>query len=101
MRITYYCFPDTMSIREVALATKQVVEGRTEITEVPEDVSDEVLERNFACEIHVSVTLAKKLMKRFGGCAYTRHIDRDGSVFEVTPVTLKGNNSRFKYNVHL
>ena len=31
----------------------------------------------------------------------TEHIERDGGVFEVTDITLNGNNSRFKYNRHL
>jgi len=48
-----------------------------------------------------TVSNAKKLIKKQGGFAYTEHIDRDGTLFEVTPIELKGNNSRFKYNVHL
>ncbi len=48
-----------------------------------------------------SVTTAKRLLKEFGGIAWTEHCERDGSVFEVTSITLKGNNSRFKYNHHL
>lgn len=101
MRITYYEFPQDMNVREVALATKQIIEGRTDIKEVPEDVSDETLARNFSYEVDTSITMAKKLLKMFGGNAYTRHIDRDGGVFEVTPIMLKGNNSRHRYNKHL
>ncbi len=101
MRITHYQFPESMSIREVALATKRVLEGQKDITEVPEDISDESLERNFSRDVDTTVTMAKKMMKLFGGSAYTEHIDRDGGVFEVTPVTLTGNNSRHKYNRHL
>jgi hypothetical protein len=101
MRITYYQFPDEMSIRDVALITKQVIEGKTYITEVPADVSDETLERNFKYEVDTTITMAKKLMKAYGGRAYTRHIDRDGGCFEVTPIVLKGNNSKHRYNVHL
>ena len=48
-----------------------------------------------------SVTTAKKLLKEFGGHAWTEHCERDGSVFEVTPIELGKNNSRFKYNRHL
>lgn len=48
-----------------------------------------------------SITAAKKLLKEFGGHAWTEHCERDGSVFEVTAITLNGNNSRFKYNHHL
>lgn len=43
----------------------------------------------------------KTLIKRYGGSGYTTHCERDGSVFEVTNITLKCNNSRFKYNRHL
>ena len=49
----------------------------------------------------ISVTRAKKLLKIFGGHAYTRHVDRDGCCFEVTQIALGKNNSRHKYNRHL
>lgn len=49
----------------------------------------------------MSVTTAKKLMKQYGGIGWIEHCERDGGVFEVTEITLKGNNSRFKYNHHL
>jgi len=48
-----------------------------------------------------TVTYAKKLLRMFGGCAWTDHCERDGGVFEVTDITLSGNNSKFKYNHHL
>lgn len=51
--------------------------------------------------IVVSVTTAKKLLKEFGGAAWTEHYERNGGLFEISPITLKGNNSRFKYNRHL
>jgi hypothetical protein len=49
----------------------------------------------------ISVTEAKKLLRVFGGNAWTEHCERDGGVFEVTEIKLQGNNSRFKYNRHL
>lgn len=49
----------------------------------------------------ISVTTAKKLLKQFGGTAWTAHIDRDGGCFETSEIKLAGNNSRFKYNQHL
>ncbi len=49
----------------------------------------------------ISITHAKQLLKKFGGSAWTEHCDRDGGVFEVSEITLTGNNSRFKYNHHL
>lgn len=49
----------------------------------------------------ITVTTAKKLLKQFGGSAWTEHCERDGGVFEVTDIVLKGNNSKFQYNHHL
>ena len=48
-----------------------------------------------------TVTAAKQLLKKFGGSAWTEHCERNGTVFEVTPIELGKNNSRFKYNHHL
>lgn len=48
-----------------------------------------------------TVTNAKRLLKTFGGSAWTEHCERDGGVFEITEIKLQGNNSRFKYNRHL
>ena len=49
----------------------------------------------------LKVTTVKNLMKQYGGIGWTEHCDRDGGVFEVTEIRIKGNNSKFKYNVHL
>ena len=49
----------------------------------------------------ISISFAKKLLKQYGGSAVTYHCERDGSVFETTPITLTKNNSRFQYNRHL
>lgn len=48
-----------------------------------------------------SITVVKKLLKKFGGYGYTCHCERDGGCFETSEIKLKGNNSRFKYNHHL
>ena len=101
MRVTRYQFPGTMSIREIALATKQDIEGRVDILSVPDDVSDEVLERNFSKVVNCRISTAKNMLKKYGGAAWTDHFERDGGFFESTPVKLKGNNSRHKYNRHL
>lgn len=101
MRITYYEFPEEMNIRQIALVTKQDIEGKTEITGVPDEITDEVLENNFSRTVDCSISTAKKMLKKHGGNAYTCHFDRDGGLFETTPVRLKGNNSTFKYNQHL
>lgn len=49
----------------------------------------------------ITVSSAKKLLRLFGGIAWTDHIDRSGGVFETTDISLEGNNSHFKYNHHL
>ena len=101
MKITYYSFPDDMSIRDVALATIKLIEGQSEITSIPKDISDEDLEYDYEHTIDTKVSTAKKLLKLYGGTAYTAHFDRDGGLFETTPITLKNNNSKHKYNRHL
>ncbi len=72
----------------------------------PEDASPDTMKEYGCSPIDdtiegCSVTTAKKLLKEFGGSAWTEHIDRDGGCFEVTEIKLNGNNSRFKYNHHL
>ena len=72
----------------------------------PDDTSLEVLrEHDCTQDDNViggcSVTFAKQMLKKHGGSAWTEHIERDGSCFEVTEIKLNGNNSRFKYNHHL
>ena len=74
--------------------------------EFPEGTAPEILKENDCSPDDrvlggISVTTAKKLLKEHGGTAWTEHCDRDGSCFEVTSITLMGNNSRFKYNHHL
>lgn len=49
----------------------------------------------------ISISEAKKLLKERGGYASTFHIDRDGCVFETTPIKLNRNNSVHHYNKHL
>ena len=72
----------------------------------PENTEENVL-REYGCNKSdlvlggISVTSVKKLLKDFGGNGWTEHCERDGGVFEVTDITLKGNNSKFKYNHHL
>lgn len=49
----------------------------------------------------LSITEIKKLIEKQGGYGYTEHYERDGTLFDVTEIELKGNNSNFKYNKHL
>ena len=102
MKFHYYQFPDDMPIREVALATKQDIEGRKDIIKVPDDVSNEDLENNFSRTVNCSrITTVKNLIKKYGGRGFTEHCERDGGVFEVTAIRVGGNNSTHKYNRHL
>lgn len=103
MRINYYRFPDD--------ADEQVMldEGCSVILKngnefYPDTIPDD--KRDLVDHIDhviggITVTAAKKLIKKYGGSAWTEHCERDGSLFDVTPIELDGNNSRFKYNHHL
>ena len=80
MRINYYKFPENISndvLKEYGLrGGEYTLDG-------------------------MSVSEVKKLIKKYGGVGYTMHCERDGTLFETTPITLNGNNSKFKYNCHL
>ena len=78
MRLTYYRFPD----------------------DAPENIVREHCDDGESVAT-CSVSWAKKMLRQYGGAAWTAHIDRSGGCFEVTEVKLTGNNSRFKYNHHL
>lgn len=98
MRLNYYEFPETMSVWDCYCA--QVPEDERE--PMPEGYEPTDEDRAHWCQMEgISVTTAKKMLKQYGGKAYTLHMERDGGVFETTPIQLKGNNSKFKYNRHL
>ena len=102
MRITYYRFPDDTPeevLLEHGCMITTINGDEVYARHIPEEKRQEVdyIDHTIQC----SITKAKKLMKQYGGSGYTQHIDRDGGLFEVTEITLKGNNSRFKYNHHL
>lgn len=104
MRITYYRFPKKMPLRERALAYLRYVQEREDIEDVEdyiENASDEELDEDYPFKVECSISMAKKLLKRYGGDAFTQHFERDGGLFEITTISLKGNNFRFKYNLHL
>ena len=103
MRLHYYRFPENIS-EEVRMAEgcgvilksweiiypKSIPAEKRELVECVENILG-----------GISVTHAKHLMKQYGGAAWTEHCDRSGGIFEVTPITLSGNNSKFRYNHHL
>ena len=102
MRLTYYHFPDEVP-EDVLLSygCSVILKNGREI--YPDNIPEErrPLVDHINKTINCSVSTAKRLMKEFGGFGWTDHCDRDGSVFEVTEIQMKGNNSRFKYNHHL
>jgi len=113
MRIHYYQFPDTVNAQTRFLNGAEAIgggecrQGRESCRNCPE--SDDgwqgcphFLVADAADTLAgVSISRAKKLLRQFGGSAWTAHIERDGGLFETTAITLGGNNSRHKYNRHL
>lgn len=103
MRLHYYVFdksvPETVLLQEGCAVVLQSG-SKVYVNSIPEDKRPLVayIER---CIGGLTITEVKRLMKKYGGNGYTEHIDRDGSVFEVTNIVLGGNNSRNKYNRHL
>ena len=103
MRLSYYQFPAEAS-EEVRLSEGCAVILKTGGQIWPESIPDD--KRHLVDHVGdtvgpTSITRIKQLIKQYGGCGYTEHYERDGGLFEVTPINLKGNNSRFKYNRHL
>lgn len=89
MRINFYRFAEETTPRERALIYKQVVEGKHYITEISSDVSESFLQRHFPRDIQCSsLKTTKKLLKDYGGYAYTEHIDIDGVLLDRSPITL-------------
>lgn len=103
MRFNYYQFPkgtpESILLKNgCAVILKSGDEIYTD--SIPNDKRD--LVDHISDLIYVGrVTEVKRLMRMYGGCGFTQHCERDGSLFEVTPIELTGNNSRFKYNHHL
>ena len=103
MRFNYYRFPETTD------DSTRVNEGCAVILKngekiYPKNIPDD--KRSLINYVDdtldgISVTTAKQLLKKYDGSAWTEHCERDGGCFEVTEITLKGNNSRYKYNHHL
>ncbi len=103
MRANYYRFPEGTP-ESVLLANGCAVMLKNGEEIYPDMISEDKRELVDYIEdtIYVgTVTRAKELLKLHGGSAYTEHYERDGGLFEVTEIKLKGNNSRYKYNHHL
>ena len=102
MRITYYRFPEEMPIRNCYDAW---MKGSEDYEPPPADMTDEEIENYFPRTQECTVTTAKKYIRKYGGCGFTEHIDRDGGCFEVTEIEVsksnKGTVYGVKYNRHL
>lgn len=111
MRINFYRFPETVDVYTRVKEGCDILKAHCElkghcthcknhegpVTECSHfivDDADDIIEG-------ITVTTVKNLMKKYGGAGGTSHYERDGSLFEVTPINSKGNNSKFKYNIHL
>lgn len=103
MRINYYRFPENTPEDillengcEVILKTG----GSILVDSIPDDKRHlvEAVDHTIG---GLKVSSVKALIRQYGGFGWTDHCERDGGVFETTEITLKGNNSKFKYNRHL
>ena len=103
MRLHYYRFPEDSSPEDRLKEGCGIIlkTGETVSPEFLSTLPDELVEGVDDTLGGITITYAKQLLKKYGGCAFTEHCDRDGSIFEVTEITLSGNNSRFRYNRHL
>ena len=87
MRITRYALPQTMNAREQYKVLK--AEGfAVPSTEPPQNMTDEqileVIDINHICK----VSEAKRMLKKYGGSAWTEWYDRDGSFQDSTDISL-------------
>ena len=113
MRLNYYKFPETVDAQTRFRNGAAAIDGgNCEFGHEDDRICDICEDGCLSCEHFIvtdaeeiiggiKITAAKKLLKEFGGSAWTKHIDRDGGVFETTPIKLSGNNSHHKYNKHL
>lgn len=105
MRINYYRFPEDMTDEERFNAYFEMLAWNP--ANDPEEIEwrkQRALDRGEKAPYEldcIKVSTAKKMLKAYGGIAFTQHFERDGGLFETTEIKLKGNNSRFKYNRHL
>ena len=103
MRINYYRFPDDTPEHVMLEEGCEVVlkNGDTlYVSTIPDDKRESVDYINTTIG-GLKVSSVKELIKKYGGCGWADHCERDSGVFKTTPITLKGNNSHFKYNHHL
>lgn len=97
MRLNYYRFPegtpDDVMIENGCQETRCWLDDKTQEIRTETRLTDTIG--------GLTVTAVKQLIKKYGGTGWTEHLERDGGCFEVTQITLSGNNSRFTYNHHI
>lgn len=101
--MNYYRFPDdtpeNVLLKEgCAVILKSGY--RIYVDEIPEERRKEVEYIDHSIG-GLKISGVKQLIKQYGGCGWTEHIDRDGCIFETSSINLNGNNSKHKYNRHL
>ncbi len=103
MRLSYYKFPegtDEKILLENGCPVILKNGSSTYVDSIPDERRNEVNYVSTICG-PASITWIKNAMKKWGGSGFTEHYDRDGGMFEVSEIILKGNNSTFTYNHHL
>lgn len=111
-RIHYYEFPDTVGAHTRYLSGASKIKGKCKINRISclncpicsfgwsECTNFEVTVAEYIVE-GITITTAKRMLKEYGGRAWTEHYERDGGLFETSPILLRGNNSYVQYNRHL
>ena len=90
MRITRYRLPQTMTAREQYRILK--AEGYCNRPEPPKEMTDEEILECMGIDHICNVREAKRMLKKYGGCAFTEWFDRDGSFQDSMEIQLNGRN---------
>ena len=91
MRITKYMLPQTLTAREQYRILK--AEGYCTKPEPPQELTDEEILNCMGIYHVCKVSEAKRMIKKYGGCAYTEWYDRDGSFQDSMEVKVNGRNT--------
>ena len=83
-------------IMQIAFEERKDKQMRIHYYKFPEGTSKDIMREHGLNDDEdtlggISVSEVKKLIKKYGGAGYTMHCERDGTLFETTPI----------YNRHL
>ena len=98
MRTNYYRFPEEATTETILEGYGMLDDWYTEGHSGYENIKNDPNGHRVIGQINV--TTVKELIRRFGGTGWTNHWERDGGLFEVTPITFNSRTPR-KYNHHL